>query len=71
VSVHKVPFAVLRSSPKYSFTMSKLRISDYAGLVNNTFGTDTHIVKILRVHGQALITGYRTAENNTLHNRRR
>jgi len=25
VSVHKVPFAVLRSPPKYSFTKSKLR----------------------------------------------
>jgi hypothetical protein len=26
VSVHKVPFAALRSSENYSFTMSKLRI---------------------------------------------
>jgi hypothetical protein len=26
VSVHKVPFTVLRSSENYSFTMSKLRI---------------------------------------------
>jgi hypothetical protein len=34
VSVHKVPFAVLRSPPKYSFTKSKLR---FASLATGTF----------------------------------
>ncbi|MDN5291272.1 MAG: hypothetical protein PWQ06_1511 [Anaerophaga sp.] len=55
VSVHKVPFAVLRSSENYTFTMSKLRIFGLCKPCNRHFlNRHTYCKNFFRVYRQAL-----------------